>query len=213
MGPPGRDRGAVRDGAGTAGTGGTGGEQDEHERNPRVVVGVDHTLAGLQALRFAVAEARGRGSVILPAIRAWQFGPSWYGPDASPRQAELVDAAAMTIVTAFREALGGAPKDILVEALVIEGAPAVVLTDQAHSDRDLLVVGRSRRRRFGLAGGRALCADRRVSGRCRRGADPGPRRRRGCFSAGTWSTRPRPCFATRRRRTRTTARPEVTASR
>ena len=118
---------------------------------------MDDTLAGLQALRFAVAEARERG-VVLRAIRAWEFNPSWYGPDASPRQAELVDAAAMTMVTAFREAMGGAPKDIVVEALVIEGAPAVVLADQARSDRDLLVLGRSRRRRFGSSRVDARCA-------------------------------------------------------
>jgi nucleotide-binding universal stress UspA family protein len=129
-------------------------------RKPRIVVGVDDTLAGMQALRFAVAEARRRG-VVLRAIRAWQYGMPWYGPDLAPRHAELVDEAAMTIVNAFQDAMGGMPHDIVVEAQAIEGAPAVVLVDQANSDRDLLVVGRSRRRLFGRL---------RVDARCMRSA-------------------------------------------
>jgi nucleotide-binding universal stress UspA family protein len=116
-------------------------------RDPRIVVGVDDTLAGLQALRFAVAEARRRG-VMLRAIRAWQYGTPWYGLDTGIRQAELVDDAAMTIVNVFRQALGGLPSNVVVEAQAVEGLPAVVLTDQASSEGDLLVVGRSRRRLF-----------------------------------------------------------------
>ena len=128
-------------------------------RDPRVVVGVDLSLAGLQALRFAVGEAR-RRRVPLRAIRAWQFGPAGYGLDIGPQTAALADEAAMTVLSAFQQAMGGLPDDIPVEAQAVEGPPAVVLVDQAWCADDLLVVGRSRRRRFGP----------RVDARCQRTA-------------------------------------------
>jgi hypothetical protein len=108
------------------------------------VVGVDDSLAGLQALRFAAAEARRRGAV-LRAIRTWQFGPNWYGQNIGQYRAELVADAADLILTAFQEAMGGVPMDITVEAMAVEGPAARVLTDQAGGDDDLLVVGRGRR--------------------------------------------------------------------
>jgi nucleotide-binding universal stress UspA family protein len=112
---------------------------------PRVVVGVDDSLAGLQALRYAATEARRRGAV-LRAVRAWQLSPSWYGVDFGRYRADLVTEAAETILTAFREAMGGVPTDLTVEAIAVEGQPDRVLTDQARGDDDLLVVGRGRRR-------------------------------------------------------------------
>jgi nucleotide-binding universal stress UspA family protein len=129
-------------------------------RNPRVVVGVDLSLAGLQALRFAVAEARRRGTS-LRAVRAWQFGPGWYGLDVGPHAAALADEAAMTILSAFQQAMGGLPGDVRVDAQAIEGPAAVVLVDQASSADDLLVVGRS---------GRHLPGSPRVDVRCLRSA-------------------------------------------
>ena len=100
-------------------------------RSPRVVVGVDDSLSGLEALRFAAAEARRRG-VELRAIRAWQFATPWYEQDAGQHRAAMVDAAAMVVHTAFRQAMGGLPKDISVEALAIEGPPARVLVDSGR---------------------------------------------------------------------------------
>ena len=46
----------------------------------RVVVGVGESLAALQALRYAVAEARRRGWA-LRAVRVWQAGTPWHGYD------------------------------------------------------------------------------------------------------------------------------------
>jgi nucleotide-binding universal stress UspA family protein len=106
---------------------------------------VDDSLAGLEALRFAVAEARRRG-VTLRAIRAWRPGPSWCGTDAGPSRAELADQAVLTTVSAFRLAMGGRPRGITVEAFAIEGPTVRVLVTQAEGEGDLLVVGRSRRR-------------------------------------------------------------------
>jgi nucleotide-binding universal stress UspA family protein len=110
---------------------------------PRVVVGVDDSLAGLQALRFAAAEARRRG-VLLRAVRAWQYTTPWYGADGQCR-ADMIDAAAMTLIRAFQSAMGGLPGDIVVEAVAVEGPPAGVLVGQATEPDDLLVVGRSGR--------------------------------------------------------------------
>ena len=110
-------------------------------RTPRVVVGVADSLSGLRALRFAAAEARRRG-VVLRAIRAWQFAVPWYGQDGGQLRAEMVDAAGMVIHTAFQEAMGGVPGDIVVEAVAVEGPPALVLVSQASDEDDLLVVGR-----------------------------------------------------------------------
>jgi nucleotide-binding universal stress UspA family protein len=120
-------------------------------RPPRVVVGVDDSLAGLQALRFAVAEARRRG-VTVRAVRVWQLRAVWYGLDLGQYRTDLADAAAATIVTAFRLAMGGLPSDIVVEALALEGATPSVLVDQADGPDDLLVVGRSRHGIFHVAG-------------------------------------------------------------
>ena len=112
-------------------------------REPRVVVGVDDSLSGLQALRFATAEARRRG-VGLRAIRAWQFATPWHEQNAGLFRAAMVDAAAMVLHDAFHQAMGGLPKDVSVEALAIQGPAALVLVDQAGGQDDLLVVGRSR---------------------------------------------------------------------
>jgi Universal stress protein family len=109
---------------------------------PRVVVGVDDSLSGLEALRFAISEARRRG-IGLRAIRAWQYASSWHEQNAGQYRAAMVDAAAMVLHDAFQLAMGGLPKDVAVEALAIEGPTARALADQAGGPDDLLVVGRS----------------------------------------------------------------------
>jgi nucleotide-binding universal stress UspA family protein len=111
-------------------------------RLPRVVVGVDDSLSGLEALRFAATEARRRG-VGLCAIRTWQFATSWHEQNAGQYRAAMVDEAAMVLHVAFQQAMGGLPRDIAIEALAIEGSTARVLADQAGGPDDLLVVGRS----------------------------------------------------------------------
>jgi nucleotide-binding universal stress UspA family protein len=113
-------------------------------RAVRIVVGVDPSLAGLRALRLAVAEARRRGAA-LHAVRAWNFNPIW---DASLCfwYEELERDAADTIVRAFEEAMGGVPQDIRVVPVTLRGTPARGLVDYARRDDDLLFVGCSRRR-------------------------------------------------------------------
>jgi len=108
-------------------------------RPPRVVVGVDESLAGLRALRSAVEEARRRNAQ-LHAIRVWMF-------NGTARSAyQLIDqhrqAAIASVETAFVEAMGGVPFDLDVVLQVMAGGnPGQILVQAASRDDDLLVVG------------------------------------------------------------------------
>jgi nucleotide-binding universal stress UspA family protein len=108
----------------------------------RVIVGVDESLAGYQALRYAVQQARARGAK-LTAVRAFQCagaGAQW--------SSVIREAAVSEVAQAFAEALGGPPADIETLILVIEGGAGAALVNVADSPMDLLVIGGSRRRRW-----------------------------------------------------------------
>lgn len=110
----------------------------------RVVVGVDNTLSGLQALRRGVAEARARG-LPLHAVRAWLPGPrNMYPTLEDQRQAESA-AASQLVAKAFADTMGGLPRDITVEVVLVPGTPGQVLVNHATNDDDLLVLGAGRR--------------------------------------------------------------------
>jgi nucleotide-binding universal stress UspA family protein len=116
--------------------------------NGRVILGVAPSIAGLQALRRAVAEARRRG-VPLYAVRAWQFPANWQGIDATRWRREIAQEAQAEVREAFELGLGGMPTDVDVRPVVVEGMPHRVLVVQADRDTDLLVVGvRARRHRW-----------------------------------------------------------------
>jgi nucleotide-binding universal stress UspA family protein len=108
-------------------------------RVTRVIVGVDGSLAGLRALRLAVAEARHRDAV-LHAVRAWNFDPAWLGYPAEWSR-EIERETFEIIARAFDDAMGGEPKDIEVLMVTTNGSPGVALTRYACRDNDLLVVG------------------------------------------------------------------------
>jgi nucleotide-binding universal stress UspA family protein len=118
----------------------------EH-RGGRVVVGVSQSPAGLQALRYAVAEAR-RRRVPLHAVRAWRFAVSWHGSDVQQWRSEIADEALRHVHDAFDAAMGGMPTDIEVIVAAPEGRSDTVLTDIAGDCRDLLVLGGSSGRRW-----------------------------------------------------------------
>jgi nucleotide-binding universal stress UspA family protein len=92
---------------------------------PRVIVGVDRSIPGLAALRFAVAEAR-RRDVPLHAVRV--------EPELTLAQCEAIDGA-------FADAFGGIPSDVRVYREVLIGPVAEALTRRAHYSTDVLVVG------------------------------------------------------------------------
>lgn len=111
-----------------------------------MIVGVDGSLAGLRALRVAVAEARTRAAV-LHAVRAWQYEPV-AGPATGLCAREAQRAAGEAIVSAFAEAMGGVPDDVAVRGVVVNGTPGDALTRYADRDDDLLVIGRGQHGRL-----------------------------------------------------------------
>ncbi|HKT01350.1 MAG TPA: universal stress protein [Rugosimonospora sp.] len=121
----------------------------------RVIVGVHDCLAGLQALRCAVAEARRRGTSLC-AVRAWTMPYAGQGVGLRAWRQELVDEAALTVYGAFATALGGLPGDVEVRVLAPEGAPSRCLVDLSDRDDDLLVVGDCQRRRLRRAWSRSV---------------------------------------------------------
>jgi len=113
-------------------------------QNPgRVIVGVDASLAGLRALRLAVAEARRRG-VVLHALRVWSCDSSWQG-GAAGCDGEIGQQARVEALAAFGAAMGAVPHDAQVLITAIAGRPWSALVDYAYRDNDLLFVGTSQR--------------------------------------------------------------------
>lgn len=103
---------------------------------PRVFVGVDRSIPGLAALRFAVDEARRRGAPLY-AIRVSER--------LTMRESEEID-------NAFAESMGGYPDDVVVRREILVGPVADTLTRRARYTTDLLIVGThggGRRRVFG----------------------------------------------------------------
>lgn len=91
----------------------------------RVFVGIDRSIPGLAALRFAVAEARRRGTALY-AVRVVN--------SLTPTETGEIDAA-------FQEALGGVPGDLVVRRELLVGPVADTLARRARNPQDVLVVG------------------------------------------------------------------------
>jgi nucleotide-binding universal stress UspA family protein len=116
---------------------------------PRVIVGVDESLAGLRALRFAVAEARRRQAMLL-AVRTWSTPLAWPpGPVEPVWVGEMAQQAEAEVHRAFATAMVKAPHDVDVRVASVEGAPGPELVRLADRDDDLLVVGSRQRTLFG----------------------------------------------------------------
>jgi nucleotide-binding universal stress UspA family protein len=121
----------------------------------RVVVGVDDSLAGLQALREAAGIARQRGMEIL-AVRACHLLPDGTSFDCwptagrypflppSPPHGVSEQLARDFVDHAFSEAMGGTPCDVPVHTLISYERPDRALTEAALHEADLLVIGTSR---------------------------------------------------------------------
>lgn len=115
----------------------------------RVFVGVHGSVGSLQALRYAVAEARTRHAALYSVI-AWTppGGEALDRRTPQPHLRRAWQAAAMTTLrTAWNEALGGIPDDLPVALRAERGKPAWALCQLADRDDDLIVVGSGRGRR------------------------------------------------------------------
>ena len=117
------------------------------DRQARVVVGVAESIAGLRALRVAVAEAQLRHAV-LHAVRTWHQPLPNLSPGVLVLRQEVTRNASLTLTRAFTTAMGGLPVGVEVVAAVVEGLPGPALTAYADRDNDLLVVGTGRTRRL-----------------------------------------------------------------
>ena len=121
----------------------------------RIVVGVDDTPAGLAALRWALSQARSRGSQLL-AVRSWALGLPRHGGARRHREpfhphvvlcfdgSEQREAAEALVRRSLRIVAGGIPRDVTITVQTPEGEPAAMLTDIATQPSDLLVVGHER---------------------------------------------------------------------
>jgi nucleotide-binding universal stress UspA family protein len=107
-----------------------------------VVVGVGRSLAGLQALRFAVTEARRRACPLL-AVRVWLMAQAWRTVCAQSWREEMGEDARDYAFGTFDAAMGGLPDDVDVRVVSREGVVGPTLVASVASD-DLLVVGGGR---------------------------------------------------------------------
>ncbi|HTU05918.1 MAG TPA: universal stress protein [Trebonia sp.] len=101
----------------------------------KVVVGVDGSLHGDAALRWALAEAEAHGGQVT-AVFAWQM-PFISNPAAFDRE-ELEQRAKGFIVSQVSSVAPSPP--VPLTPLVAEGDPAAALV-KASEDADMLVVG------------------------------------------------------------------------
>ncbi|MFC8450088.1 universal stress protein [Kitasatospora sp. NPDC057223] len=103
--------------------------------NIRVIVGVNGSLSSLAALHRAVEEAGRRDALLVPLI-------AWSGADTALRPlSELEHAARRRLDTAFEQAFGGYPNDMIIRPLVVRSEPGRALVAAANSPGDLLVLG------------------------------------------------------------------------
>ena len=107
----------------------------------RIVVGVDGSEHGGEALRWAVDEARRRGAT-LEAVHVYDIAvfadPMGVGTTVLYDQSDQIEDAAKAMLD---EAIGGyANAGVAIEPVVVQGPAGAVLADRSEG-ADLLVVG------------------------------------------------------------------------
>jgi nucleotide-binding universal stress UspA family protein len=115
-----------------------------------VVVGVDGSPGSLEALRYALREARRLDATLIP-VHAWQppGGEMAARRAPSPGYERIVrEMEEERFKRAFDEGLGGLPTDVVVEPWLVRGAAGPALVEAACHHNDLLVVGAGRRGRL-----------------------------------------------------------------
>ncbi|MGW2372616.1 MULTISPECIES: universal stress protein [Kitasatospora] len=111
---------------------------EQNEPQHRIVVGVDGSPSSIDALRWAVDQARTRGAVI-EALTAWQYPVStgWTVPiqadeDLATLMSKVLDDAIAQVA--------GPECPVAIRPRVLEGGAVSCLLDAARG-ADLLVVG------------------------------------------------------------------------
>lgn len=134
----------------------------------KVIVGIVDSLAGLRAVRVAVAQARSRGAELI-AIRAYPeprssstpfhdltaatqlYGlslsvPGGQAREEMDRRRRIAEQKAISeIRQTFGAALGGMPHDIPVQLLATTDRLDTALTSAVYGDGDLIVLAINRR--------------------------------------------------------------------
>jgi nucleotide-binding universal stress UspA family protein len=112
----------------------------------RVITGVSGSPRNLQALRYAAVLARGQDATLVPVL-AW-VPP---GGDVADRRHPSgylrriwVEDAWRCLHDALDAALGGLPRDVATEPMVVRGEFGPVLVREASHPGDLLVIGTGR---------------------------------------------------------------------
>jgi nucleotide-binding universal stress UspA family protein len=116
-----------------------------------IVVGVDGSEASLDALRFAIKEARLHGAEV-KAVNAWHIPPVVYEAGWAPVSVDLTvyPKEAQALLEKCVQDADAAGSGVEVKMVVREGQPAKIICEEAGG-AELLVVG-SR----GLGGFRGL---------------------------------------------------------
>jgi nucleotide-binding universal stress UspA family protein len=104
------------------------------------------SIAGLQALRVAVTEARWRSAPLF-AVRACAFRPPWTGPDVERVRTQLRREARQYVCDAFDAAMGGVPHDVTVYVDLANARIDEALLAASDNPSDVLIVGRHTQRR------------------------------------------------------------------
>ena len=107
----------------------------------RIVVGVANTLAGYQALRYAVDQARQRGLRLI-AVHSFEYAH----PESWEWRTAMAEQALAEMEGAFVEALGGWPDDLEIDRVIEPGPPGRLLAATADRSEDSLVIGGSSQR-------------------------------------------------------------------
>lgn len=109
----------------------------------RIVVGIDGSPESVQALRWALAEAKLRGAALC-VVHTWAYPYIAAGPGLDPGlDADMIDNAetvAKELVRGELDDLGDKTVGVDIECVIVEGAAAPALLDAAEG-ADLLVVG------------------------------------------------------------------------
>ena len=110
----------------------------------RYVVGVDGSAASIEALRWAVDEARAHGGGDIRAVLVWSLPYVGLATGMAPEpyalpETKLIEQEAQQRLASSIEALGDTSPAVLRGEL-LEGQPAGVLRELSH-EADLVVVG------------------------------------------------------------------------
>lgn len=114
-----------------------------HDARPRIVVGVDGSTPSIEAMRWAVGQARLSGGTV-DAVMAWEFatGPGGINLAAASglNDIDYAELAAKALSAAVADV--SPPPGVRVNQCVVEGNASEVMLGAAQN-ADLLVIGHS----------------------------------------------------------------------